>query len=488
MKKVLSIGFVIVLLVASVSMASAQLGTTDRSSFAIQNLGADTATITVTFYEEDGTSHAPTDLGAGQTNPFTLGKGEGWEIYVPGIPDTQLADGRYSVVIESTEPIAVISNLIGDTATFSFNGSYSGFDQGGQEVYLPSIFYNYYGWYSLVSVQNVTANPVDIDVEYYNGADHIATHSKTGLAAYASVHFDWETNAPTPLAGKSLPAPNSNPLSAVVKVVGGTGSVVAVDNQTVPASGYMQSYNGFLAGAQTWYAPSLFNSYYGWFSSMLIQNVGTADADVTVDYNDTVADDTFTLKPKETKQLMYRNDQTPGHGVETVFGATISADNATDKIVAIVNQASWPDAATYPHSDQAQTYNAFPAGSNNWGLPSIFQKYYGWDTSFSMQNVDDTANAVVTIKYSANQNPLGTAWAGCTFSKTLGPGENVEYYQPSHKTSPPTGCTAIPDNYQGSVSLTSVGAPIVAQVNETNDGNKTAVGGDWSMSYNGFGE
>lgn len=486
MKKVFSIGFVIVLLVATASMASAQLGTTDRSSFAIQNLGGDTATVSVTFYEEDGSSHTPTDLGAGQSNPFTLGTGEGWEIYVPGIPDTQLPDGRYSVVIESTEPIAVISNLIGDTATFSFNGSYSGFDEGGQLVYLPSIFYNYYGWYSMVSVQNVTANDVDVDVKYYNGATHVATHSVVGLKGYASEHFDWETTLPTVVAGQSLPTPDSNPLSAVVEIVGGTGSVVAVDNQTVPASGYMQSYNGFLAGSQVRYAPSLFNSYYGWFSSLLVQNVGAAATTVTVDYNDSVADSTFTLQPKESKQLMYRNDVTPGHGVETVFGAKISAANPTDEIVAVVNQASWPGAATFAHSDQAQTYNTFAQGYNDWGLPSIFQKYYKWDTSFSIQNVSG-GSATVTITYSANQNPSGAAWGGCTFTKTLVDGENVEYYQPTHAATPPAGCTAIPNDYQGSVTLSSTGA-IVAQVNETNDTEKVATGGDWSMSYNGFGQ
>jgi hypothetical protein len=485
MKKVFSIGFVIVLLVATASMASAQLGTTDRSSFAIQNLGGDTATVSVTFYGEDGSAITPSDLGASQTNPFTLGKGEGWEIYVPGIPDTQLPDGRYSVVIESTEPIAVISNLIGDTATFSFNGSYSGFDEGGQMVYLPSIFYNYYGWYSLVSVQNVTANPVNVDVKYYNGATHIATHSVVGLAGYASEHFDWETNPPTPLAGQSLPAKDSTPLSAVVEVVG-AGSVVAVDNQTVPASGYMQSYNGFLEGSQVRYAPSLFNSYYGWFSSLLVQNVGAAKTTVTVDYNDSVANDVFDLEPKESRQLIYRNDSTPGHGVEKVFGATISAANATDEIVAIVNQASWPQAATFAHSDQAQTYNTFAQGYNDWGLPSIFQKYYNWDTSFSMLNVSG-GSVTVDITYSANQNPAGTAWGGCTFQKTLGIGESVEYYQPNHVAAPPTGCTALPNDYQGSVSLSSTGA-IVAQVNETNDFEKGHTGGDWSMSYNGFGQ
>ena len=482
MKKLFSIAMVLVLILVTASAAFAQLGDTDNSSFSIQNLGAATATVTVVFYNEAGVAFTPPVLNSGQTNPFSLAPGAGWEIYVPAIP-AGLPDGVYSVVIESTEPVAVIANLIGDAALFDFNGSYSGFDAGATNVYLPSIFYNYYGWYSMVSVQNVTAAPVDVEVQYYNGATLIAKHTQLAVPAFSSVHFEWETNLPITEPGQTLPGPNTTPLSAVVVA---TGNVVAVDNQTVPSAGYMQSYNGFLSGATTRFAPSLFNSYYGWFSSLLVQNVGTAATVVTVDYNDSVASDTFTLQPRQTNQLIYRADLTPGHGIQTQFGATITTDG--EPIVAIVNQASWPDAPTFPHADQAQTYNTFGAGYVTWGLPTVFQKYYGWDTSFSFQNVG-TAATDVEITYSANLNPYGTPYAGCTWTYTgLAAGASVEYYQPNHHTTPPAGCAALPNDYQGNVTLVSSSQPIVAQVNETNDVQKPVAHGDWSMSYNGFGQ
>lgn len=482
MKKIFAITLALLMIVATVSMASAQLGDTDKSSFAIQNLGSVDATVTVTFYNDAGTPFTPIELNAGQTNPFVLNPGKAWEIYVPGVPDAQLPDGRYSVVIESTEPVAVIANLIGETATYSFNGSYSGFDGGASAIYLPSIFYNYYGWYSLVSVQNVTSSPVDVTVKYYWGNTHVATHSATAVPAFSSAHFDWETNLPTVESGQSLPAPNQAPLSAVVEA---TGNVVAVDNQTVPSAGYTQSYNGFLAGSTTRYAPSLFASYYGWFSSLLIQNVGTVATTVTVDYNDGATADQFDLQPREAQQLIYRTDLTPQHSAETVFGATITSSDAD--VVAIVNQASWPGAPTFPHADQAQTYNTFAQGFSDWGLPSIFQKYYNWDTSFAFMNVGGSATTV-TVTYSENLNPLGAPYAGCTFTTSLNPGEGVEYYQPNHQSSPPASCNPLPNDYQGSVTLSSDTSPIVAQVNETNDPGKASPGGDWSMSYNGFGQ
>jgi len=501
MKKLLSFGLMLVLIVATVSTVSAQLGTTDVSSFAIQNLGAGQATITVTFYDESGLARTPAVLNSGKSNPFTLDPGKGWEIYVPAIPDTELPNGRYSVVIESTEPVAVTANLQGQSTNRGFNGSYSGFEAGGSPVYLPSIFYNYYGWYSLVSVQNTTADPVSVTVEYYWGTNLIAKHTKNNLAGFASVHFDWETNLPVLEAGKSFPAPNQSPLSA--KVVA-TGNVVAVDNQTIPTAGSTQSYNGFLSGARDVYVPSLFNSYYGWFSSMLIQNVGAAATTVAVTFNDGCADyfdsdlgsvqnSSFTLQPSQAKQLLFRYDLTSCHGREVTFGAQINSTAAD--IAAIVNQASWPQAPTFKHAKpvQAQAYNGFDTPSKEWGLPTIFQKYYGWDTSFSFQNVG-TAPTNVQITYSENFNPYAPTYAGCTFTHTnLAAGASVEYYQPNHAAGgtpgAPPGCAPLPAGYQGTVTLvSSTNEPLVAQVNETNDAEKTKTGGDWSMSYNGFGK
>lgn len=117
--------------------AYAQLGDTDNSSFTIQNLGTAVATVTVTFYSEAGVASTPNPILTGVSNPFTLASGAKQEIHMPSV--LNLADGRYSVVIESTEPIGVIANLIGRTgggAPF-YNSSYSGFDMGATTIYFP---------------------------------------------------------------------------------------------------------------------------------------------------------------------------------------------------------------------------------------------------------------------------------------------------------------------------------------------------------------
>ena len=103
MKK-FSLLIVLAMLIVAVVPASAQLGDTDISSFTVQNVDTETATVTIHFYAEDGTVITPSVLNSSQPNPFDLLPGESWEVYLPAIDDTQLADGRYSVVIEFLSP------------------------------------------------------------------------------------------------------------------------------------------------------------------------------------------------------------------------------------------------------------------------------------------------------------------------------------------------------------------------------------------------
>jgi hypothetical protein len=151
---------VLILLASLVAVpAYAQLGDTDNSSFVIQNLGAGPATVTVTFYNEAGNPFTPNPILTGVANPFTLAAGQKQDIYMPAV--LGLADGRYSVVIESTEPIGVVANLIGQSAGGApfYNGSYSGFDMGATTIYFPSTQYRFYNWNSLMSVQNTHSQP-----------------------------------------------------------------------------------------------------------------------------------------------------------------------------------------------------------------------------------------------------------------------------------------------------------------------------------------
>jgi hypothetical protein len=474
MKKTLgTLVLVAAMLAVMVPVAFAQLGDCDNSSFSIQNLGTAQATVTVTFYNEAGASFVPTPLdGSGTTNPFALDAGAQYQVYVPGIGT--LPDGRYSVVIESTEPVAVIANLIGYTGNCgagnwpAFNGSYSGFDAGAATYYLPSVVYAFSNWNSLISVQNVTADPIDVDITIKGDPSGDVLKSYSAVPGFSSVHLDLQTEG----AGLGL-AGNLNG-SAIVEA---TGAVVVTDNQSNYGGGFglTQSYNGFASGGTTFYAPALYRMFPAagaWRSSINIQNIGSGPTDVTLSFSDGGTPMTCPALAAGASCLLLMVNRTDG---PTSFAGTITS--SAEDIVAIVN-------ASNGNKKEAQTYSAIAGGGTaaTVNFPLVMDHFPngtgGWDTDFLVQNIGTSDCSALTVDYSddASTGAIGPTY---TIAGPFAPGAAQSVYTP--------GDTNLPANwYSGSVAVTcDNGQPVGGIVNETNRIQSTS-NGDWSMSYNGF--
>ena len=164
-KTLLSILIVFTAVLILVVPAYAQLGDTDVSSFTVQNVSGGSAEVTITFIDEDGNQDTPTDLGGNPiiTNPFTLQDGASQQVYVPNVPG--LASGRYAVMISSNAQVVAQAGVAG-TGTTRFSGSYVGFSTGTDKAYIPSIAYNSYGWYSMITVQNIDTVETDVEVAF----------------------------------------------------------------------------------------------------------------------------------------------------------------------------------------------------------------------------------------------------------------------------------------------------------------------------------
>lgn len=453
MKNYKAFGLLVVLLVIFTAIPIyAQLGTTDISSFTIQNIDTSVASVSVTFYAEDGTAVTPNELNGGKTNPFTLDPGESFEVYTPGIPDSELSSGRYSVVVSADRKIAAIANLVGQ-GSVNFNGSYSGFSEGAGTFYLPAVVYNYYGWYSLISVQNTGSVATDINVSISCSDGATGTLSATNVAPGASAHFDMETTTPTGFT-TSTQCNGSADVSASAG-----GSVVVVDNQTVPSSGNTQSYSGVSAGASKLYIPALYTSYYGWNASVNIRKLGSGNVTVNAVYSDG-GSSSCALTDASPSCLLYMPNE---HSNSGYYGAEVTATGGD--IVAVVNAAN---------GSQAQTYNAVldGSGSSTVGIPSTMKSYYGWNTSFTCQNIGstDTTVSVAYDGYTANSYN----------SASLSAGDTIEVVQ--------AGEAFLPAGFQGGVTVTAntAGASIACIVNLNNATQMGTVAGDWSMSYNAF--
>jgi hypothetical protein len=447
MKKVAILSAVVaLLLVLMVIPSSAQLGDIGNASFTVQNVGGSTAQVGITFVKEDGTEIVPNPLNGGKPNPFDLAAGESFVVHVPSVPN--LAAGRYSVIVQSTQEVVAVVNLIGQDAagqTF-YNGSYSGAAAGGSPVYLPSFVYRFYGWNSLISVQNTGTGPADVTVTYTCSSGATATSTHNGLAQGAAVHFDLETDAPA-----GLPAGGCGGSAVVTS----NQPVVVVDNQSA-GGGQTQSYNTFTAGANTVFVPALYHNYYSWNSSLSIVKLGSGTSSVTVSYSDG-GTSTCNLSDATPNCLLYMPSDHPSTGA---FAATITA--VGQPVVAIANAAN--------PNNQAQTYGGFSSGSGTVGLPTVMKQYYGWDTSFTCQNIGSVSTSL-NISY---QNYAGQAYN----TSSLAPGASIQVYNPSE--------SFLPNGYVGAATVTAnaSGGEIACIVNQTHGANQAAGMGDWSMSYN----
>ncbi len=471
MKGIKALVLVLLVVLVAVPLAAAQGGGVWDSSFTIINLGSADATVHVTFYDENGNEYNPTDLGGGTSNDFTLPAGESKEILVFLIPAAQLPDGHaYSVVISADQPIAVIANLTNTVyspaQSPSFSGSYSGFEDVGQTaVYMPAIVENYYEWDSHVSMQNLTGGELDITIEFFTeGTNHVChTEGPHTTPAYSSWHLDIDPDVD--LTGCDT---NSDGYNGSAKV-SAAGPIAVVDNQTADIYGMTATYRGFTPDQATdvYYVPALYYLYYNWFSSINIQNVGTVTTTVTVDYSDGAADGTCDLSPGESCLLI----QLLESGHDPKFSAVIQAADPSAKLVVVAQAGTTVESAL----NQAFAYEGFAAGGTTFGLPLTMDMYYGWFTSFTVQNI---GSADVNIEYTYAPDPsVGFAGATCT-AGPITPGANLEIVQIADP------CVDLPAGYHGGVTVTGSG-DIIVIVSQNNVEQMTARPGDWSMSYDG---
>jgi hypothetical protein len=437
MKAVKFLALVLLLAVVAVVPALADFGTT-VSSVTVQNTGTDVATVTFTFYDEAGTAYTPDPLTSDGlvTNPFSLDVGESYELYMP---NANLDDGKYSLVIASDQPVVAVSNVVRTYGTVGYNGTFAGFSMGNTEIYLPSITHNCYGYYSELAVQNTGDAATDITVDFGGGLSDTAT----GVMPGASAHWDMSTDAPPGLG------------TCVSAIVSADQPIAAIDNQYNQA-GFLQSYDAFLMGAMEWGVTALYNGYYGWASSLDIQNVGTMSTTVTVSFSDGDTPYPCVLEPGEKCQPYMPNVKTLP---TTLFAATVDADQ---DIVVVLNSANGT-------ASLAQSSNAVSSGGMMASIPAAYNGYYGWNSSWACVNLGDVPTDL-DISYDGFGSYTVTGLAA---------GDSLEVYVPTDAEGPTLG-------NRSAVVVDSSAAPIACTYNASQD---ALIGtGDWAFSGNAFAE
>lgn len=236
------------------------------------------------------------------------------------------------------------------------------------------------------------------------------------------------------------------------------GAVVNVQNAAATASA---AYVGASSGATTVSLPLLLNNngsvpYDTWFS---VQNAGSLEATVDIDYSDPACANEASLqdikiKPNASKQFSQSDAGTPCI-TQKVLSATITSDQPIVVVVLEENR------------DKILAYTGFPqeTASSEIVMPLVNTNNSGITTGIQIQNTGDAATTV-TVSYTPSL--AGTA---CTETQTIQGNSSATFALAAFAVANPpnitTNCTP-GQRFVGSARVTQTGtAPLVSIVNQT---------------------
>lgn len=485
-RNLLALATILFFLLGLVPFASAQYTYPWYTSYMIQNLDtSNAASVVVAYYDSNG-NHI-----SGADKSLTIPAGG--QVTVVQYTDDPSLSGRYSAVVSSDRPVAVIVNqqtappgytYMASTPPFA---SYTGFESGSNQMTLPEIMYNWYGYYTEFFVQNVGNGSADVQVTYYPGlAGASGVTENATIAQYAT----WQSSQKNK---SSLGAPSGTYAGRFIGsvVISSTQPVVAVVNEHNESAQKLFTYNGFSTGATELVCPSILRSHYRWYTSLSIANPSLSQtANVTITY---YADNQYSL-PESLRGTTVVKTYTinPGKALTRYdgTGASPTTDpNLSDltsftqffgtvrvvsdiPVVAKVNQEN--------DGGNAEAYNCIDAStaSKKVVVPLIQADFYGFYTSLTIQNMS-ASTGVLTITYTSDgtySNPTNTS---IQVTRNIGPYGQYNSWEGGISTTGDVHNSGRFTRFNGSAVIES-NVPIVAIVNE----EKKASGADYGYSFN----
>jgi hypothetical protein len=340
-----------------------------ESEMVIQNAGDSATTPTVTIYSSvDGTALV-TDLSLGSIEPNESQTYPLQDALFSALP----TGTNFGAIVSADQPLAGVANIWRPDAASAGTASYSAFTSGSNTLYAPSLYQNYFGFGSALTVQNIGGDgtAADVEVRYSDGTTVSAT-----IDQYASLEFP-QGNANTLPEVDDLPIGNTDGLFNAEIVSTNNVPIVALVSVSQswdyapPGVNYFASYSVPQEAASTLNIPIVMQNYYGYFSAVTVQNTSGTDADVTLTY---ATGQTWTqnIPAGETRNFAHRavtdgplpesgNGGAPG----TATAAVVTSDPAVS-LVAVVQQNTANDLTRYDPTKASGDYlSAFTGTAEN---------------------------------------------------------------------------------------------------------------------------
>jgi hypothetical protein len=275
--------------------------------------------------------------------------------------------------------------------------------------------------------------------------------------------------------------PTNRQYSVVATAVG--GSIVGAVNQIGTMTN--MAYSGFPQGSNVLYCPNVVKGYSGFLTPVVIQNVGTANAVINVEYYRSSDGQLMPLAGAKN-QTIAPNQSYPerpwyaGNADNSVLPdntqySVVVRGQPGDKLVAIVNQNGIPQRGQYAGT----AYNAFSVGYQNVYIPLVSKGYQNFLVPICIQNVG-TTQTTFSVRYFDLDTGNEITAAGQK-NTTLLPGRTT-YERPWFGLNQPD--SVLPSNKRYSVLIEGApGAQLVAIFTWVKNGATT----DLSTAYEGVG-
>jgi len=394
MKKIFSILFALVLAISFVAVQGpgktyAQgFGVSWDSSFQVMNLSAtDAAAIDVYYYNQDG-SLATMDASYSNPDHDTVAIGAS-NTYFP-IHAAAGFDG--SVVINSTQDVAVISNIVVGTTQKGL-GSYVAFKVGAPTIYFPLLMKGNANNTSTFNVQNTGENDAEITIHFapMAGGGFASITDITATITKGAAHtYDLSTLTEFSAVTKWVGGATVSVTDTVNDSIAGVANTVSVKYTTAYALG---TYNAFTSGSTSSVIPLIQENNNGNRTSVNCLNLGGA------------TDMTITFTPSSGMPAKAPVTTAVGAGGMTAFiqdyqgtvkflGSAVITTNPQVNIACVVNQQK-------PATGTLSTYEGFnPASASGTVLLPLIQSRNGSEangyvyTSINLATSDGNAHAV----------------------------------------------------------------------------------------------
>lgn len=309
-------------------------------------------------------------------------------------------------------------------------------------------------WSSSINLQNTSSSIANVSIAFFQSDGtpaNIPNYTPSPLGPNGAVSIFVPALVSGLTAGQYSAVVSSDQQLVATVNTGSTGS--ASPPWTIFA------YEGSGAGGSPIYFPGLYNNYFGFSSEFVLQNAGSSATDARATFFNTAGSvvataNLGTIQPNGAKTFPLASlATTPAlpSGNTAKFGLVVTSTSSVP-LVGIANL--WKTGS----NAGTGSYNAYTAGSSTIYAPALYNNYFNFVSSFTIQNVHASQAANVTLTYGN----------GVQTNTTLAPGASIEYFQPN-QAGLPSGNT----NGVFSAKATAVGGSIVGlvNVNATNNGS-----------------